>query len=78
MRKVVLQEFVSIDGLAAGPNDSVDFVPASMQGDQRFGQRQTQFLDSIDTILLGRVTYDLFAGHWPNVASGPDSPLPTS
>jgi dihydrofolate reductase len=75
VKKVILQEFVSVDGLAAGPNDSVDFVPASMQGDQRFGQRQMEFLDSIDTILLGRVTYDLFAGHWPNVTSAADKPF---
>lgn len=75
MKKVILQEFVSVDGLASGPNDSVDFVPASNQGDQRFGQRQMEFLDSIDTILLGRVTYDLFAGHWPNVPPGPEKPF---
>ena len=29
MRKVILQEFLTLDGLAAGQNDSVDFVPAS-------------------------------------------------
>lgn len=29
MRKVILQEFITLDGLAAGPNDSVDYVPAS-------------------------------------------------
>ncbi|HJU69286.1 MAG TPA: dihydrofolate reductase family protein [Gemmatimonadaceae bacterium] len=75
MKKVILQEFVSVDGLAAGPNDSVDFIPASMQGDQPFGQHQTKFLDSIDTILLGRVTYEMFAAHWPNVTSGPDEPF---
>lgn len=75
MKKLILQEFVSVDGLAAGPNDSVDFVPASNQGDQRFGQRQMEFLDSIDTILLGRVTYEMFAGHWPNVPPGPDKPF---
>ena len=75
MKKLILQEFVSVDGLASGPNDSVDFVPASNQGDQRFGQRQMEFLDSIDTILLGRVTYEMFAGHWPNVPSGPDRPF---
>jgi dihydrofolate reductase len=72
MRNVILQEFVSLDGLASGPNDSVDFVPASMQGDESFGQRQLEFMDSIDTILLGRVTYTMFAGHWPNVKSGDD------
>jgi dihydrofolate reductase len=72
MRKAILQEFVSLDGLAAGPNDSVDFVPASTQGDQSFGQRQMGFMDSIDLILLGRVTYTMFAGYWPNVTSGED------
>lgn len=75
MRKVILQEFVSLDGLAAGPNDSVDFIPASTQGDQSFGQHQLRFMDSIDLIVLGRVTYSMFAGHWPNVTSGDDKPF---
>jgi dihydrofolate reductase len=75
MRKVILQEFVTLDGLAAGPNDSVAFVPASTQGDQSFGQRQLRFMDSIDLILLGRVTYTMFAGHWPKVTSGEDKPF---
>jgi dihydrofolate reductase len=75
MKSVILQEFVTLDGLAAGPNDSVDFIPASSQGDQRFGQQQMEFLDSIDTILLGRVTYEMFAEYWPNVTSGDDKPF---
>ena len=75
MKNVILQEFVSIDGLAAGPNGSVDFVPAATSGDQSFGQRQIAFMDSIDTILLGRVTYKMFAGYWPNVTSGDDKPF---
>jgi dihydrofolate reductase len=75
MRRVVLQEFVSIDGLAAGANDSVDFVPAAMQGDQSFGQNQMELMDSIDAILLGRVTYEMFAGYWPAVTTGDDKPF---
>lgn len=47
MRKVILQEFVTLNGLAAGQDDSVDFVPASTAGDQSFGQRQMGFIDSI-------------------------------
>ena len=67
MRKVILQEFVSVDGLAAGPNDSVDFVPKATRGDQSFGREQLQLMESIDTILLGRVTYRMFSEYWPNV-----------
>ncbi len=70
MRKVIVQEFVSIDGLAAGPNDSVDFIPASTQGDSSFGREQLALMDRVDTLLLGRVTYGMFAGFWPNVTEG--------
>ena len=70
MRKVVLQEFVSLDGLAAGPKGSVDFIPASTQGDAAFGREQVALMDRIDTLLLGRVTYSMFAGFWPNVTEG--------
>lgn len=75
MRKVILQEWVTLDGLAAGPNDSVAFVPASTQGDQGFGQEQSVLMDEIDTILLGRVTYRMFAGYWPNVTEGEEKPF---
>jgi len=70
MRKVVLQEFISLDGLVAGPNDSVDFIPASTQGDPSFGQEQAALMGTTDTLLLGRVTYGMFAGFWPNVTEG--------
>lgn len=72
MRKVILQEFVSLDGRAAGPNDSVDFIPASTKGDRSFGQGQMALLDTIETILLGRVTYQMFAGYFPLVTEGDD------
>jgi dihydrofolate reductase len=66
MRKLILQEFVTLDGLAAGPNDSVDFVPAATRGDRSFGEEQLRLMDTVDTILLGRVTYGMFAAYWPN------------
>jgi dihydrofolate reductase len=71
-RKVVIQEFVSADGLISGPNDSVDFIPSSTGGDAAFGREQLALMDSVDTLLLGRITYAMFAGFWPKVTEGPE------
>jgi dihydrofolate reductase len=70
MRNVILQEFVTLDGLAAGPHGKVDFVPRATKDDRSFGAEQMRLLETVDTILLGRVTYQLFAGYWPNITSG--------
>lgn len=75
MRKLILQEFVTLDGRVAGPEGEVDFVPATTQGDAAFGKRQLAFMDAIDTILLGRVTYQIFSQYWPQVTSGDDKPF---
>src|SRR5262245_26284476 len=75
MRRVVLQTFVSLEAHAAGANNSVDFIPASTKGDRRFGSEQIELMDSIDTLLLGQVTYRLFAGYWPNVRTGEEAPF---
>jgi dihydrofolate reductase len=75
MRKVILQEFVTLDGLVAGRNGSVDFVPAATRGDRSFGSSQLDFIDTIDTMLLGRITYEMFADYWPNVTEGDDKPF---
>ena len=75
MRKVILQEFVSADGCAADSEGKVDYIPGSMSGDESFGDRQLDFVDSVDTMLLGRVTYGMFASYWPNVKSGDEDEL---
>jgi dihydrofolate reductase len=74
MRKLIVQEFVTVDGLAAGPEGEVDFIPAATEGDSGVAENQMQFIDTVDTIVLGRTTYDMFAGYWPT-ASGDDKPF---
>src|SRR6059058_2978819 len=70
MRKVILQEIVSLDGYAAGPNGDVGFIPASTRGDQRWGAEQMRLFDSVDTLILGRVTYEIFSQIWPTRTEG--------
>jgi dihydrofolate reductase len=74
MARLVVQEFVSVDGLAAGPDGSVDFIPAAAQGNAELQDNQLRFIDTVGTIVLGRTTYELFAGYWPDV-TGDDKPF---
>jgi dihydrofolate reductase len=74
MRRLIVQEFLTLDGRSAGPNGEIDFIPAATEGDSRLGERQLRFMDTIDTIVLGRATYEMFANYWPT-ATGEDKPL---
>ena len=62
MRKLFLQLLVSADGYFEGPNHELDWF---VHDDEFFAYVQVMLAD-VDAILLGRVTYDHFAQHWPN------------
>ena len=68
MRKIILEEWLSLDGYAADKNGKLDFFP-STEANKYSDQDQLGFLDTIDTILLGRVTYDLFKDFWPTATT---------
>jgi dihydrofolate reductase len=68
MRKLILEEWVSLDGYAADKNGELNFFP-STEENKYSDSDQLAFLESIDTILLGRATYELFAGFWPTAST---------
>ena len=68
MRKVILEEWISLDGYAVDSEGSLDFFPES-ETDRYSDRDQLAFLDSVDTILLGRKTYELFVDYWPTASS---------
>ena len=65
MRKIVLQEMMSLDGFMSGPQGEFDWPLA----DEEFERHANQLLDTADTLLLGRITYQMFASYWPTAAS---------
>jgi len=69
MRKIILTEWISLDGFVCGPNNDMGFVGQFF--DETMGQYESNFLDSGDTVMLGRVTYDSFAGAWPDRETDP-------
>jgi len=69
MRKIITTTWVTLDGFIAGPNGEMDWVGESF--DEAMGIYEDDLVSSADTLLLGRTTYQSFAGSWPHV---PDNP----
>lgn len=67
MRKVVLDLAVTLDGFIEGPNGEIDWciMDEDVQ-DTSF----TDFLNSIDTILYGRISYDMWGQYQPDADAG--------
>jgi dihydrofolate reductase len=61
MRKLVVSEFVSLDGVMEDPQWTFQFM-SEEEEKYKFDE-----LKASDTLLLGRVTYDGFAAAWPNM-----------
>lgn len=70
MRKLFWQISMTLDGFMEGPNRELDDTAGLADPD--FDRYASAMLRSIDDIVLGRVTYELFADHWPS-ATGPDA-----
>jgi dihydrofolate reductase len=69
MRKIITTTWVTLDGFIAGSNGEMDWIGEIY--DEAMGTYENDLVSSADTLLLGRVTYQSFAGSWPHV---PDSP----
>ena len=69
MRKVIVTMWVTLDGFIAGPNNEMDWVLV----DEAVGNYEYDLMSAADTLLLGRVTYQSFAGAWPYVPENPSA-----
>jgi dihydrofolate reductase len=78
MRKIVIQEFISLDGVMQAPGGPEEdksngfkyggwTAPYFYEADEEANEFMQKNLSPTD-LLLGRKTYELFAAYWPNHA----------
>lgn len=73
MKKVIVSINVTLDDFMAGPNGELDWhFPHWNEEMTAFAHDQ---LRSVDTILLGRVTYEAMADYWPAAAHNLESTI---
>ena len=71
MRKIIVTMWMTLDGYIAGLNGEMDWIGEIY--DEAMGRYETDLVSQADTLLLGRVTYQSFAGSWPSVPDNPNA-----
>jgi dihydrofolate reductase len=81
MGRLVVDMFVTLDGVMQAPGDTSEdreegFTHGGWQApyfDDESGQVITEQMQTVDALLLGRKTYQLFASFWPKAPA--DDPI---
>lgn len=71
MRKVIFQMLVTLDGFFEGKQREIDWHDV----DQEFNDYIWGFFPLLDTLLFGRVTYDMMADYWPSASALEQDPI---
>lgn len=68
MRKIIVNNIVSLDGYSA----DVSGNPLGLNMDAAFDQANLDSIRAADMVLLGRDSFDGFSSYWPFVADAPE------
>jgi dihydrofolate reductase len=61
MRRMFAFLVATVDGYYEGPDQEFDWPIV----DEEFDEFSVRQLDEVDTLVFGRVTYELMASYWP-------------
>lgn len=75
MRKLIVAAFITLDGVMQAPGGPQEDTSGGFThggwipplADEAFGQAMQTLFSQPFELLLGRRTYDIFAGYWPHV-----------
>lgn len=70
MRKLIVYNWLSLDGFIDGPNHEIDWFSF----DDEIVKSNKAFFDTIDTMFFGKTTYELMVSFWPTEKSKDDDP----
>ena len=79
MRKLVVNTFVTLDGVMQAPGGPEEDPTGGFTyggwsvnyWDEMMGKTMDEFMTKPFDLVLGRNTYDIFAAHWPHVKNDP-------
>jgi dihydrofolate reductase len=71
MKKLIWFNMVTVDGLFEGPGHDITWHNT----DDEFVEFAIEQLNSVDTLIFGRVTYELMANFWPSAEAKKMDPL---
>lgn len=69
MRKLIVQQWATADGIVAEDGGGLGFVPGDPFAEDdasAFKESVMGFIDTVDTIILGANTYAMTKDYWPN------------
>ncbi|MET0570595.1 MAG: dihydrofolate reductase family protein [Pedobacter agri] len=74
MRKIIVTEFITLDGVVEAPGGNETPHPHGgwqvKYSHPETGKYKVDELASVDALLLGKNTYESFAEYWPNQSGG--------
>jgi dihydrofolate reductase len=71
MRKVIFFMLTSLDGFFEGPGRDINWHHV----DEEFNEFAIEQINTVDTLLFGRVTYELMANYWPTPTAKTNDPI---
>jgi dihydrofolate reductase len=72
MRKLMVYNFVTLNGYFKGPNGDISWAKHGSEEEQKYAAEN---LKSGGTLLFGRVTYEMMAGYWPTAEAAKNDPI---
>ena len=71
MRKVILFNMVSLDGFFEAPKRDINWHNV----DDEFNEFAIEQMNTVDTLIFGRVTYEFMVSYWPTSEAITNDPI---